>query len=140
MLDLRLLPSAGMCWGATLVGIELGWRAALWTAVGALAAAATAVVVAIAGTRRALAGVLIAALLIGAGFAVAVAARERAVAEHPLTAVASRRGHVSLTVVPVDDPRHVRSPAGDTVMVRASLRSIDARGPGRADSSSAVPW
>ncbi|MFI6431976.1 ComEC/Rec2 family competence protein [Rhodococcus oryzae] len=130
VLDFRLLPSAGMCWGATLVGIELGWRAALWTAVGALAAAATAVVVAVAGTRRALAGALIAALLIGAGFAVAVAARERAVAEHPLIAVASRGGHVSLTVVPVDDPRRVRSPAGDTVMVRASLRSIDARGPG----------
>ncbi|MFC7450756.1 ComEC/Rec2 family competence protein [Rhodococcus daqingensis] len=127
MLDLRLLPSAGTCWGATILGIELGWRAALWVAAGA---ALAATIVAVSGIRRSAAGVLIAALLVGAGFAVAAGARERAVAEHPLAAIASRGGHVNLTVVPVDDPRPVRSPAGDTVMIRASLRSVDARGPG----------
>ncbi|MFE3291586.1 ComEC/Rec2 family competence protein [Rhodococcus sp. NPDC059234] len=119
--DLRLLPSAGMCWAATLAGILLGWRAALWIALGA---AVVAVVVGWAGRRHAVAAVVVAALLVGAGFAAATAAREHAATSHPLARLAAAGGNATVTVAPVDDPKPVRSPAGDTVMIRAGLRSI----------------
>ncbi|CRK54054.1 DNA internalization competence protein comec/rec2 [Rhodococcus sp. RD6.2] len=116
-----------MSWAATAVGIGLGWRAAVWFAAVALAGA-----VAAAGLRRhsaAVAGAVIAALLVGAGFAGATALRVHAVRSHPLAAVAERGGHVTLTAVVVDDPRPVRGPAGGSVLVRVSLRSMDtARG------------
>ncbi|MFF0814400.1 DNA internalization-related competence protein ComEC/Rec2 [Rhodococcus sp. NPDC003318] len=122
-LDLRLLPSAAGCWVATAVGVGVGWRAASWLAVLALAAAVVAVVVALRGTRRtAVAGALAAAMLVGSGFAGAAAVRQHAVATHPLAAL--RGHHVTLTVDTTDDPRPVRAPGGDTVTVRATVHAI----------------
>ncbi|GAA4475801.1 ComEC/Rec2 family competence protein [Rhodococcus olei] len=126
--DLRLLPSAAAAWAATAVGLAAGWRVAAWLAVGAFAAAVVVGVVLLAragAARSAVAGSVLAALLVGTGFAVATAAREQAVACHPLTAVAARGGHATLVADTVDDPKPVRSPAGDTVMVRVALREID---------------
>ncbi|SDE44534.1 ComEC/Rec2 family competence protein [Rhodococcus tukisamuensis] len=151
-LDLRLLPSALMCWAATVFGIQFGWRAALWLAVGMAAVAALAAGIGVragvrdrlrredpgpAGGRAARSGSgvrvtvsagMLAALLVGAGFAVAVAAREHAAAAHPLAAVAARGGHANVTLAPVEDPRPVRSPSGDTVLIRATLRSMEIGG------------
>ncbi|TQF73433.1 DNA internalization-related competence protein ComEC/Rec2 [Rhodococcus spelaei] len=121
--DLRLLPSAGMCWAATVTGIEAGWQASLWLALGAVVVAG---VVGWLGRRTAVAAIAVAALLVGAGFAVATAAREHAVATHPLAALAAAGGNATVTAVPVDDPKPVRSPSGDTVMIRANLRSLGA--------------
>ncbi|MFD1811217.1 ComEC/Rec2 family competence protein [Rhodococcus gannanensis] len=124
IVDLRLLPSAGSAWAATAVGIGFGWRAATWFAVFALVAAAAAF--GFRGRAPAVTTTVIAALLIGAGFAVATATRVHAVDTHPLAAIAQRGGDATLTAVVADDPRAVRGPTGDTVMVRATLRSMSA--------------
>lgn len=129
-LDLRLLPSAATAWAATATGLHFGWQAAQWLA---LVAAVSAGAAALAGLRaprggRTVAGIVLAALLLGAGFAVATAVRVHAVDTHPLTAVAAG-GHVTVVAVIDDDPKPVRSPAGDSVLVRATLRSIDGPGP-----------
>ncbi|MFD4292601.1 ComEC/Rec2 family competence protein [Rhodococcus sp. NPDC058505] len=123
-IDLRLLPSAAACWAATATGIVGGWQAAMWLAIAALLAVG-AVTVAARGRCTPVAGALIAALTVCAGFAAATALRAHAVATHPL---ADRAGYVTVTADLVDDPKPVRSGRGDTVMVRATLRSI---GPGR---------
>jgi competence protein ComEC len=133
--DLRLLPSAGMCWAATGAGILLGWRAALWIALGAVV---VAVAVGWTGRRRVAAAVAVAALLVGAGFAAATAAREHAAATHPLARLAAVGGHATVTVAAVDDPKPVRSPAGDTVMIHARLRSIGEPGAGETRVGGAV--
>ncbi|MGW4478734.1 ComEC/Rec2 family competence protein [Rhodococcus triatomae] len=124
IVDLRLLPSSGSAWAATAVGIGFGARAAVWLAV--LALVAIAVVVGLRTCAPAMAGTLIAALLIGAGFAVATATRVQAVHTHPLAAVAERGGDVTLIAAVSDDPRAVRGRTGDTVMVRVTLRSMTA--------------
>ncbi len=128
MLDARLLPAALSCWGATIVAVTMGWTAGLVLAsVLALLAIGLWVVLLRAVAHpserwRVVAVAALAALLLGAGFAVAGAWREHRVATHPLRNTAAS---VRVVVVPVDDPKPVRSSAfggEQRWTVRARLR------------------
>ncbi|KAA0023172.1 DUF4131 domain-containing protein [Antrihabitans cavernicola] len=129
-LDIRLAPAAGVCWAATLVGILLGWRAALTTALVLMLFAAA--VLARARTRRAAPAVL-AVLVIGAGFALSIAWRAHAVATHPLSST-DDGGHATATIVLSDDPKLLRANGGapfgggNRVVVHAQLREVRTAG------------
>ncbi|WP_433522420.1 ComEC/Rec2 family competence protein [Nocardia pseudovaccinii] len=128
VLDARLLPAALSCWGATVVALTVGWVAGLVLAsvlvllaiglwVGLLRAAAHP-----SERWRVVAVAALAALLLGAGFAVAGAWREHRVATHPLRNAAAS---VRVVVTPTDDPKPVRSSAfggEQRWTVRAQLR------------------
>ncbi|MEV5834220.1 ComEC/Rec2 family competence protein [Nocardia sp. NPDC052112] len=128
VLDARLLPAALSCWGATIVALTAGWTAGLALACGLVLLAIGLWVVLLRAVAhpsarwRVVAVAALAALLLGAGFAVAGAWREHRVATHPLrNTVAS----VHVVVIPIDDPKPVRSNAfGDEQRwtVRARLR------------------
>lgn len=125
-LDFRLLPAAALCWLTTLFGILLGWRVALGMFV-VLAVVAAAVFVAFryraALALRVGAGV-IAALLLAAGFSLAVCVRSHASTTHPLAEL-GEGAYVTATVVLSDDPKPMRSPGGPAwVTVPAQLREI----------------
>ncbi|WQB74331.1 ComEC/Rec2 family competence protein [Prescottella equi] len=127
--DLRLVPSVAACWGATLVGLLAGWRpAAVSAAVGA--------VLALLVWRRRRAGPsvvlgigvgVVAAALLGAGFAAAVAVRAHAVETHPLVALTAGGGSATLVVELDDDPKTLRGKSfgGEhQLMLRASLQEV----------------
>ncbi|MGY4100067.1 ComEC/Rec2 family competence protein [Nocardia sp. R16R-3T] len=128
ILDARLLPAALSCWGATVVAVTAGWAAGLVLAsVLVLLAIGLWVVLLRAVAHpserwRVVAVAALAALLLAAGFAVAGAWREHRVATHPLRNTAAA---VRVVVVPVDDPKPVRSNAfggEQRWTVRARLR------------------
>lgn len=128
VLDARLLPAALSCWGATIVALTAGWTAGvvLASALVLLAIGLWVVLLRAVAHRserwRVVAVAALAALLLGAGFAVAGAWREHRVATHPLrNTVAS----VHVVVIPVDDPKPLRSSAfggEQRWTVRARLR------------------
>ncbi|MFX1782594.1 ComEC/Rec2 family competence protein [Prescottella equi] len=131
--DLRLVPSAAACWGATLVGLLAGWRPA---AVSAVVSAAVGAVLALLVWRRRRAGPsvvlgigvgVVAAALLGAGFAAAVAVRAHAVETHPLAALTAGGGSATLVVELGDDPKVLRGKSfgGERqLMLRASLQEV----------------
>lgn len=131
--DLRLVPSAAACWGATLVGLLAGWRPA---AVSAIVSAAVGAVLALLVWRRRRAGPsvvlgigvgVVAAALLGAGFAAAVAVRAHAVETHPLAALTAGGGSATLVVELDDDPKTLRGKSfgGEhQLMLRASLQEV----------------
>ncbi|WP_145272826.1 ComEC/Rec2 family competence protein [Prescottella equi] len=131
--DLRLVPSAAACWGATLVGLLAGWRPA---AVSAVVSAAVGAVLALLVWRRRRAGPsvvlgigvgVVAAALLGAGFAAAVAVRAHAVETHPLAALTAGGGSATLVVELDDDPKMLRGKSfgGERqLMLRASLQEV----------------
>ncbi|ORL81899.1 ComEC/Rec2 family competence protein [Prescottella equi] len=131
--DLRLVPSAAACWGATLVGLLAGWRPA---AVSAIVSAAVGAVLALLVWRRRRAGPsvvlgigvgVVAAALLGAGFAAAVAVRAHAVETHPLAALTAGGGSATLVVELDDDPKTLRGKSfgGERqLMLRASLQEV----------------
>ncbi|MBU4613532.1 MULTISPECIES: ComEC/Rec2 family competence protein [Prescottella] len=131
--DLRLVPSAAACWGATLVGLLAGWRPA---AVSAIVSAAVGAVLALLVWRRRRAGPsvvlgigvgVVAAALLGAGFAAAVAVRAHAVETHPLAALTAGGGSATLVVELGDDPKVLRGKSfgGERqLMLRASLQEV----------------
>ncbi|CAM3080694.1 DNA internalization-related competence protein ComEC/Rec2 [Prescottella defluvii] len=140
LLDLRLVPAALVSWGVTLLGLHGGWRnAAVAAGVLALVGAAAAVPVLLrrpagadSGSRWTTVGAgLMAAALIGSGFAAAIAVRTHAVDVHPLAARAEAGGSVTLSVVLDDDPKPLRSNGfggGRQLLIRASLREVTDRG------------
>ncbi|ORL81374.1 ComEC/Rec2 family competence protein [Prescottella equi] len=131
--DLRLVPSAAACWGATLVGLLAGWRPA---AVSAIVSAAVGAVLALLVWRQRRAGPsvvlgigvgVVAAALLGAGFAAAVAVRAHAVETHPLAALTAGGGSATLVVELDDDPKVLRGKSfgGERqLMLRASLQEV----------------
>ncbi|ORL37519.1 competence protein ComEC [Prescottella equi] len=131
--DLRLVPSAAACWGATLVGLLAGWRPA---AVSAVVSAAVGAVLALLVWRRRRAGPsvvlgigvgVVAAALLGASFAAAVAVRAHAVETHPLAALTAGGGSATLVVELDDDPKMLRGKSfgGERqLMLRASLQEV----------------
>lgn len=131
--DLRLVPSAAMCWGATIVGLLAGWRAAAVLGVGLAGLgllSAGAVVWGRRGTPPIVVGVAaaaVAAVLLGAGFAAAIAVRAHAIAVHPLAQRADTGASATLTIVLDDDPKPLRGAGfggSRQLMIRASLRSV----------------
>ncbi|NMN94596.1 ComEC/Rec2 family competence protein [Antrihabitans stalactiti] len=127
-LDMRLVPSAGFCWAATLFGIQAGWIAAVWLA----AAFGCGCLVVIAVLRRgALARIgagLAAALALGAGFAAAIAVRAHASQTHPLHGLADG-AQVNATVVLTTDPAALSASGPQQVIVAARLEQFStARG------------
>lgn len=123
-LDLRLVPAALTSWVVTAAGI-------LWAPVGSLVGIAVAVATTAAAgwwggrgrrlaDQRALAAGVAAVLMVGVGFAVAVALRANEVRHHPVM------GHlgevVAVVVIPTETPRVLR---GGRAMFRGTLRVLD---------------
>jgi competence protein ComEC len=123
LLDLRLLPFAGMCWAATLIGILGGSRAAL-VLVATLSGAAIFLAAGslLRGPGRWTAATL-AVLLFGACCAAGVAWRVQAVERHPMTELARNETWVTLVVTLVDDPREIAG-FGRHVLVNANVVEI----------------
>ncbi len=127
LLDVRLVPSVVMCWGATVVAVVLGWRVGLALAVASatvgIMLGAWSVRVTPGGIRRVIASATVAAALAGSGFAVAAAWHEYRVAEHPLRAAAPGT-YLTVVITPTDDPKPLPAKAfgGRQWMLRASLR------------------
>ena len=92
-LDARLLPAALGCWGVTIAGITLGWRAGMWVCAGlGLSVAGTGIVLArsrFRASHRAAWWVVLAALLASAGFGVAASWQAYRVSAHPLGRLAA---------------------------------------------------
>ncbi|WP_305091885.1 ComEC/Rec2 family competence protein [Prescottella sp. R16] len=128
--DLRLVPSAAVCWAVTLTGLLAGWRPVAVVGVGLVAAGTVTTVAAYrsaAPLRRTVAAALIAATLLGAGFAAATALRVHAVTENPLAGAAARGASATLSVVVDDDPKPLRASGFGgprQLLVRASLREV----------------
>ncbi|EID77118.1 ComEC operon protein [Rhodococcus opacus RKJ300 = JCM 13270] len=123
LLDLRLLPFAGMCWAATLIGILGGSRAA-WVLVAILSGAAVLLAAgcALRGPGRWTAGTL-AVLLFGSCCAAGVAWRVQAAERHPMTELARNETWVTLVVTLADDPREIAG-FGRHVLVNANVVEI----------------
>ncbi|RVW05526.1 ComEC/Rec2 family competence protein [Rhodococcus xishaensis] len=134
-LDVRLVPSAAVCWAVTIVGLLAGWRPVAVLAVGL--AGFGAVLTGLAAYRRrgvwpdaarvAVRVGVVAAALLGAGFAAAIAVRTHAAAVHPLAQEAESGGFATVTVVLEEDPKALRGRGfgGDRqLLVRASLREV----------------
>ncbi len=132
--DLRLVPSAAMCWAATTVGMLAGSRAAAVLGVGLVGLGMASGVAVVWGRRRAASPIVIgvgaaavAAAFLGAGFAAAIAVRAHALAVHPLAEKVTTGSSATLTVVLDDGPKPLRSTGfggGRQLMIRASLRSV----------------
>lgn len=140
-LDMRLMPSALVCWAATLVTVVGGWRVGLSVCGGLITSAlATAAVLLWVRSRlwRLVATVLLASLAAGAGFAAAAAWREYRVATHPLHTAAAGTS-VTIEAVVADDPKPL--PAKNfgqrQWLVRASLRGYR-HGPIQVSAGGAV--
>ncbi|ATL66579.1 ComEC/Rec2 family competence protein [Nocardia terpenica] len=152
ILDARLLPSALTCWGVTILAVASGWRTGLVVAavlllssivlgawmfrrravgtqgvapegrvdVGARRVAAEGRIDV--GMRRVAAAVL-AALLLGTGFACAASWQQYCTATHPLRAAAPGT-YLTVVVVPTDDPKPLPAKpfGGRRWMLRAELR------------------
>ena len=123
LLDLRLIPFAGICWAATLIGILGGSRAA-WGLVATLSGAAVLLAAgcALRGPGRWTAGTL-AVVLFGSCCAAGVAWRVQAVERHPMTELARNETWVTLVVTLVDDPREIAG-FGRHVLVNANVVEI----------------
>ncbi|UGT60477.1 hypothetical protein [Nocardia asteroides] len=112
-LDARLVPAAVLCWLATIVAITAGWVAGLVLAALLVGTACGLWIWLLrGGVRRSdrwrvLVWGMVAALLLGTGFATAAAWREQRVAAHPLRALPDRAS-VQIYAVPTDDPKPVR--------------------------------
>ncbi|MFC3966261.1 ComEC/Rec2 family competence protein [Nocardia jiangsuensis] len=112
-LDARLVPAAVLCWLATIVAITAGWITGLVLAVLLVGTACGLWIWLLRGgvRRSGRWGVpvwgMVAALLLGTGFATAAAWREQRVAAHPLRALPDRAS-VQVYAVPTNDPKPVR--------------------------------
>ncbi|MBC2638740.1 MULTISPECIES: ComEC/Rec2 family competence protein [unclassified Rhodococcus (in: high G+C Gram-positive bacteria)] len=122
-LDLRLLPFAGICWAATVIGI-LGGSAAAWTWVVALSGTGILLTAGhiLRGPRRWTAGA-VAILLFGSCCGGGVAWRVQNLERHPLTELARNGTWVTLVVTPVEDPRPIAG-FGRRVLVHADVVEI----------------
>lgn len=138
-LDLRLVPAALTAWSVTAAGMQ--WRIGSVLVLGcgfvAVVAAGVAVIARRCDSdpadsdpadddphpvdvRRSVCTVLIAAGVVGAGFALAISLRADQVRDHPL---AQRIGDsVAVLVVPTESPRTI---AGGRQLIKADLRRFD---------------
>lgn len=137
-LDVRLVPAALCCWGATVVGIVLGWRAGLGLAAVCAVAAGGLLWFArreesrrnvgsetgaeASKPRRGMVFVLLAAVVVGGGYAVAAAWDSYWVERHPLREHV-RDGRVLVTLVTTDDAKALggKGFGGRKVLVRGEL-------------------
>lgn len=112
-LDARLVPAAVLCWAATIAAITAGWVTGLVLAALLVATACGLWFRLLRGgvrrsePRRVLAWGMVAALLLGTGFATAAAWREQRVAAHPMRALPDRAS-AQVYAVPTDDPKPLR--------------------------------
>ncbi|TQM25639.1 ComEC/Rec2 family competence protein [Nocardia bhagyanarayanae] len=129
IMDARLLPAALCCWAVTIVVLGSGWLVGIAVALGSAVAAAGSAMVSRQGrfarakVHRAVASTLLAAVLFGAGFALAAAWREYRVASHPMREAYGLS--LRIVVTPTDDPKPLPSNtfgAERRWVVRAALR------------------
>ncbi|MFF0529689.1 ComEC/Rec2 family competence protein [Nocardia amikacinitolerans] len=129
IVDARLLPAALCCWVVTILVLVSGWLVGIAAALGAAVAAAGLAALgrqgrfARAEVRRAVASTVLAAVLLGAGFALAAAWREYRVATHPMREAYGLSMRIVAT--PTDDPKPLPSNGfgGERRwVVRAALR------------------
>jgi competence protein ComEC len=121
--DLRLVPAALTAWGVTCAGILWGGSASAWTTTAAVVV--TFVVTRWWRSRQSDAALwpgVLAVLVVGIGFAIAVTLRVQDVAHHPLSGRVGAT--VSVVVVATESPRTV---AGTRLMFRADLRAVGER-------------
>ncbi|MGN2640839.1 ComEC/Rec2 family competence protein [Nocardia takedensis] len=138
ILDARLLPAALTCWLITIAVLTTGWHTGVVLAVLALVMAAVLTTARNAHIRiggrhrvkgRGVVGVVLAALVLGAGFAGAAAWREYRVDRHPLRGMVGESVRVVVQVA--DDPKAVRGSSFGSrrlYVVRAGL--VEFRGAG----------
>lgn len=123
-IDIRLVPAAATCWAVTAAAIM--WRIGVGAAVVCAAVAVCAAGVHWRARRRddtlrtATSTIVLAAAVVGAGFAVAAAVRVNAVEHHPLSAMYGRA--VVVTVTASEQPRTLND--GRRLMFRAALTRI----------------
>lgn len=115
VVDGRLVPAAIGCWGVTIAAVVGGWVVGVGVALGLVVVAIGLWValwwgIAHRSERWRVVGVVVlAAVVLSAGFAVAAAWREHRVAVHPLRSVEGKS--VWVVVTPSDDPKPVRAGA-----------------------------
>ncbi|MCP2318794.1 competence protein ComEC [Nocardia amikacinitolerans] len=129
IVDARLLPAALCCWGVTIVVLVSGWLVGIAVALGSAVAAAGLAAMSRQGrftraeVHRAVASTVLAAVLLGAGFALAAAWRDYRVASHPMREAYGLS--MRIVVTPTDDPKPLPSNGfgGERRwVVRAALR------------------
>ncbi|MCP2297402.1 ComEC/Rec2-related protein [Nocardia amikacinitolerans] len=129
IVDARLLPAALCCWGVTIVVLVSGWLVGIAVALGSAVAAAGLAAMSRQGrftrakVHRAVASTVLAAVLLGAGFALAAAWRDYRVATHPMREAYGLS--MRIVVTPTDDPKPLPSNGfgGERRwVVRAALR------------------
>ncbi|ONM46559.1 hypothetical protein B0T44_02780 [Nocardia donostiensis] len=132
VIDARLLPAASACWLVTIAVLTAGWMVGIAVAIGLTVAAIGlwGLLLTVLAHRyersRAVVSVLLAAVVLSAGFAVAAAWRDHQVAQHPLRAV-PEAASVRVVVTPVDDPKPVRGNSfggQQRWVIRAGLREF----------------
>ncbi|MFG3522995.1 ComEC/Rec2 family competence protein [Nocardia nova] len=127
-LDARLLPAALGCWGVTIAGISLGWRAGVWVCAGLVISAAGLGILLVRSRfrvpHRAAWWVVLAALLASAGFGVAASWDAYRVSAHPLGRLAA--GSVVTAEMVAGDPKPLpaRSFGGRQWTMRATVREF----------------
>lgn len=122
--DLRL-PILGLAaWAAALVAHLVSPAVSL----GGAAVLCGAALVVRRSRVRALAGLVLAAALVGAAVAGSVAARQSLVSDGPLRTAAEQRAAVDLTATVVADPRSFEGPFGERVAVRVVVHTATVRG------------
>jgi len=137
--DLRLVPAALGAWASSLVGLRIGWEAAL-----VLAGLATLTVAATWSFRRGVgrrawlvraAGAIVAAGAATVAVALVTAAHAHHADTHPLRAAAAAGAAATVRVELADDPRPLRRPGyagqdagADRVAVAATVRHATVAG------------
>lgn len=138
--DARLVPAALCGWGAMIVALVVGWRAGLGVAVacGGIAIGLWGLVVrgvvGFADRVRGAVWVMVAGLLVGAGYGVAGSWQRYQVEGHPLRAV-EREEPVWVAAVVADDPKKLSGKGfrGRKLMVRAELVEFRRAGAGAGE-------
>ncbi|MDO9379766.1 MAG: ComEC/Rec2 family competence protein [Nocardioidaceae bacterium] len=118
--DHRMVVPAVSCWVAALVVVDVPPRASVVAAVALLVLAAR---VSARGYR-----VVAVATVVGAGVLLAGAARVAAIGDGPVADAAEQRAAVTVVLQVSTDPRAVRSPHGELVVLEAGVRRLTARG------------
>ncbi|MEE2033054.1 DNA internalization-related competence protein ComEC/Rec2 [Rhodococcus chondri] len=108
--DARLVPCAAAAWAATAAGLHGGPPVAVPVTVVALAAAAVVFAGGMRGPVRGHTGgrILLATLVVAAGFGGAIAVRMDFAEAHPLADAGMRGSWITAEIEPIDDPKMMR--------------------------------
>ncbi|KQU02509.1 hypothetical protein ASG56_16240 [Rhodococcus sp. Leaf7] len=126
--DLRLVPAAIGAWAACIVAVAFGWVSALVLAMVCVVGAGVAATLRRRGRAPAVALVLLTALGVTAGFAVAASLRLHSVTTGPVRQGAERGSSATVVGVVTDDPRRITGSFADQVVVPVRAHRVTLRG------------